>query len=146
MPAPSRTHVAEGNLAKVIYAVVIFVVVVAVGTFMKPWLDEYEVKTAARIACNEIIKGTRYKLPEQVKNAENTFERKALMAGVHLKTGQSYVFEVSDISNEDLWRCHFKAAWKSSTPLLIVSALYPEAPPIQRVHRLDNTYDTKNSF
>ena len=137
-------NVAESNLSRLAIALVVTVVVVGVGTFLTPWSAEYEVKTFARIACNDLIKLRKYKLDD--KGAwEQQFVRKCIGAGVKLKPNQ-YAFEVKDVSNEGLWRCRVKVAWRSSTPWLALSAVFPEAPPLEYVNRVDKTYDVMNSF
>ena len=65
--------------------------------------------------------------------------------GVQLKKGQ-YLFDLKDVPNEGLWRCRFKAAWRSSTPWLGLSAVFPDLPPLVYVNRIDRTFDIKNSF
>ena len=134
--------VAESALSKIIYALLILAVVVGVGSFFEPWTTEYEIKTVSRIACNELIKTKKFKyeLPW-----EATFVRKTTAAGVTFRKGQ-YLFNAEPIQNLRLWRCHFKAAWRSSAPWVLLSALYPAMPPLEYIHRIDTEYDFNDSY
>ena len=134
---------AESNLSKLVVGTIILVVVVLGGTYLTPWSAEYEVKTAARIACSHLITVAKY---NDTKNPwEENFIRKSNAAGVRLKKGQ-YLFDMKEVKNEGVWRCHFKAAWRSSTPWMLVSAVFPEAPPLEYVNRIDKKFDIPNSF
>ncbi|MDP2344796.1 MAG: hypothetical protein Q8O67_27865 [Deltaproteobacteria bacterium] len=136
-------NVAEGNLAKLIIALIIAAVVVVGGTVVTPWSAEYEVKTAAKIACSALIIVKKFK--DKDNTWEQTFIKKAQGAGVQLKKGQ-YLFDMQEVKNEGLWRCRFKAAWRSTTPWLALSGVFPEMPPLVYVNRIDKTFDIMNSY
>jgi hypothetical protein len=134
---------AEGNISKLVIGTILTAVVVVVGTWITPWSAEYEVKTAARLACAQLIIVSKYKDPNNPW--EESFIRKSMAAGIRLKKGQ-YLFDIKEVKNEGLWRCHFKAAWRSSTPWMLLSAVFPEVPPLEYVNRIDKNFDIKNSY
>ena len=122
--------------------IALFAVVVLVMTWLTPWTASYEVKTAAKTACNEVIK--QKKGYGDDKWAE-VFMRKATAAGVKLKPGQ-FAFSAELLPNLGINRCHYKIAWKSVTPWVILSDLFDDLPPLTLIYRIDDVHEVNQSF
>ncbi len=129
-------------IKKLIFVVLILVVVVGGGTCLQPWTTEYEVKTAAKIACNDYIRVVKgYGDPKWAEG----FVRRASIAGVKLKEGQ-YAFDFKDNPGASTHRCNYKIAWRSTTPWFGLSDFFPDIPPLRQVHRLDSFHELPKSF
>jgi hypothetical protein len=131
-------------LKKVVIFLVVLAAGVGIGTYLGPWTAEYDVKTAAKLACNTLIKNAKYNLPDDGK-WRSDFERKARTAGVKL-TKEQYAFSVERLGNIGFDRCNFKAAWRSTTPWLFVSDFFDGVPPLTLVHRLDTKHDVRLAY
>lgn len=133
-------HVAaEGPLKTTIIIVLVLAVVIAVGTYMDAFTRTYEVKTAARIACNELATEKRYQRPTKW---EDTFVRAANAAGVQLKPGQ-YDFKMSLTVEQNI--CEVKVAWRETMPIFLISDAL-DIEPISFVQRLDQKHAVKASW
>ncbi len=135
---------AEGPLKKLLVALGVFAVLVLVGTWLEPFSAEYEVKTAAKIACNDFMAIKRSNTPNAPGTWEAKFLQQSRKAGVLLNSDQ-YDFQAGDISNRQEIKCHFIIAWRSVTPLLLIGELFA-LPPMTLVHRLDYVHAVKRNF
>lgn len=127
---------------KLVAALIFLVLIILVGTWLTPWTAEYEVKTAAKTACNEVIKTKKgYGDPKWTER----FVRQSSTAGVKLKEGQ-FAFSAEILPNINKGRCHFKVAWKSVTPWLGVSDFFDDVPPLTMIHRLDAVHEIPLTF
>jgi len=133
---------AEGPLKKLIVALVIFATVVVIGTYSEPFSAEYEVKTAAKIACNTMVQDAKWTAQPGRNTWETTFVNKARGAGVTL-TPEQYAFEIELGRNENV--CKAAVAWRSSTELILVGFLL-DLPPMKIVHRLDINHTVKSKL
>lgn len=132
---------AEGPLKKLIFVLVAFAAVVVLGTYSEPFSAEYEIKTAAKVACNTMVQDAKWK--EEVRNTwEKPFVMKARTAGVTL-TPEQYAFEITTGRNENV--CKAAIAWRSSTPFILVGFLF-DLPPMKIVHRLDINHTVKSKY
>ena len=129
-------------MKKLIMVLIAFVFVIAAGTWLGPWTAEYEVKTAAKMSCNDRIKE---KQGFGDLKSDETFIKKANVAGVRLKPGQ-FAFSVEEKRNLGLWSCHYKVAWKSSSAVFLIGDFLPDVPPLNLVHRLDAFHEIKSSY
>jgi len=135
---------AEGPLKKLIFILVVFVVVVLVGTWLEPFAAEYEVKTAAKIACNDYMAMMRSNTPNANRQWETRFVQSARRAGVALKNDQ-YDFQAGNIADRQEITCRFIVAWRSVTPIILVGDVLG-LPPMSLVHRLDYVHKVKRNF
>ena len=134
---------AEGNLAKLFYALLAFAAVLAIGTVVTPYVAQYEVKQAAKLTCTSFMRGVR-----DINGNEwrEDFVRKARMSGVQLKSEQQYAFKIEKQTNLNLWHCTFKAAWNSETPVFLIGQFLPDVPPLKITHRIDDSHDVSIKF
>jgi len=137
--AVNRSVVAEGPLKTLTIFLVIFLVVIAGITYSEPFASEYEVKTAARMGCNELINQTRYGRPT---GWEDIFIRRSNMAGVHLKKDQ-YDFKVEP--QYDRFICKAAIAWRSQTEIFLLSQAF-DIQPMKIVHRIDFEHEIRKSY
>lgn len=134
-------HVANGPLKTILILAVVLVVVVLGGTYFPgPFSAEYEVKTAARIACNEMLRARQE--PEAVQRAKDKFVLKAGAASVRLAPEQ-YLFEMSTVGEN--YECHFVAKWRSTTEIFLVGYLF-SIPPLQLVHHIDMVHKVLRKY
>ena len=129
-------------MKKIILILVVAALVIAAATYLGPWATEYEVKTAARIACNDLILEKR---TGSTGKALEGFVRKSSTAGVKLKEGQ-YAFSLEESKGERLWRCHYKVAYKSSTPVFLIADFFTDVPPFTLVHRIDAVHEVRSTY
>jgi hypothetical protein len=132
---------AEGPLKTLIIILVAAAVALGLYTLWGPYAVEYEVKTAAKIACNAIIQNQKHNQPGST-TWEQTFVTRARVAGVVLKPGQ-YAFEVK--KDGENWECAMQVAWRSTTMVPFLSD-YFTIKPLQIVHRIDYTHKVKRSY
>ena len=133
-------HVAAaGPIKTLVILLVVFAAVVAVGTYLDPFSRSYEVKTATRIACNELAAEKRY---GRATAWEETFIKSANQAGVKLKPGQ-YDFKVSLTVEQNI--CDVKVAWKETMPVFLLADAF-DIEPIVFVQRLDMTHAVKATW
>lgn len=135
-------HVAaEGPLKTLIILLVLGVVALGFYTLSIPYSVEYEVKTAAKVACNTIIQNHKHNQPH-TNNWEQTFVKRAQVAGVTLKPAQ-YAFEVK--KDGENWECAIQVAWRSVTMVPFLSD-YFTIEPLKIVHRIDYTHRVKRAY
>jgi hypothetical protein len=132
---------AEGPLKTVVFLLVVFAAVVVLGTYSEPFAAEYEVKTAAKIACNTMVRDPNRQDPSR-NIWEKPFLLKARTAGVTL-TPEQYAFDLTMNRNENV--CKAAIAWRSSTEFILVGFLF-EMPPMKIVHRLDINHTVKAKY
>ena len=130
---------AEGPLKILIFAAVIFGAVVMAVTYSEPFSVEYEVKTAARTACNELSAEKRFNRPT---TWEKTFVQLARQAGVNLEPAQ-YKFDLQITTSTTI--CTAVVAWRSKTPIFLVSDAF-DSPPLNIVHRITVNHEVKRSY
>jgi hypothetical protein len=134
---------ADGNLAKLFYALLAVAVVLAVGTVMTPYVAQYEVKQAAKLTCTSFMRGAR---DIKANDWRDEFVRKARMSGVQLKSDQQYLFAIEKQPNLNRWHCTFKVAWNSETPVFLIGQYLPNIPPLKITHRIDDAHDVAITF
>ena len=133
---------AEGPLKKLIFVVVAFVVVIAVGTYLIPFAAEYEVKTAAKVACND------YRLVSRAGNVndrswEKKFLDRARVAGVQLRDDQ-YNFTLStDLGDAT---CRIQIKWIDKTTAILIGDIVTEIPPLTLLHSIDYLHRVKKNY
>ncbi len=89
----SRT-VAEGRIQKLVLVVLAFVAVIGSSTWYPGFAQGYAVKNAGKLACNDLIRQTRFKIEGQEEAWREPFHRRASVEGVKLKPTQ-YSFKIS---------------------------------------------------
>jgi hypothetical protein len=135
------TVAAEGPLKTLIILLAVFALFIVLGTYSEPFSSEYEVKTAAKIACNTMVRDPNRQDPSR-NIWEKPFVQKARAAGVTL-TPEQYAFDLSMNRNENI--CKAAIAWRSSTPYILVGFVL-DLPPMNIVHRLDINHTVKARY
>ena len=132
---------AEGPLKTLVILLVAAAVALGLYTLWEPYSVEYEVKTAAKIACNTIIQNQKH---NQAGSTiwEQTFLTRARSVGVILKPGQ-YAFDVK--KDGEHWACDMQVAWRSTTTVPLLSDFFT-IEPIQIVHRIDYLHKIKRAY
>jgi len=133
---------AEGPLKKLVFFLVALVVVIAVGTYLIPFSAEYEVKTAAKVACNE------YRMSARGGNAddrswETKFVARARVAGVQLREDQ-YNFTLSN--DFDDATCRIQIKWIDKTTAILIGDIVTELPPLTILHSIDYVHRVKKKY
>jgi hypothetical protein len=118
---------------------VVFLVVVAVGSYLDALTRSYEIKTAARTACNQLAAQTRYK--REVKWQEE-FVRSVRKTGIDLKPGQ-YDFKMQLTTDQNI--CSLEVAWKETMPIFLLGDAFG-LEPIVFVQRIDQTHAVKATW
>jgi hypothetical protein len=135
-------HVAaEGPLKNIIIILIVAVVALAAITYSEPFGTEYEVKTAAKVACNQLVQDHIYKTPEK-RSWEQPFLQRTRAAGVQLKKEQySFVATLTKQMNT----CHAQIAWRSVTPVAFIGDILG-LPPLVIVHRINMKHEVKANW
>ncbi|MBM4279490.1 MAG: hypothetical protein FJ137_01580 [Deltaproteobacteria bacterium] len=134
---------AEGSVAQFFYALVAITVALAIATVASPYVTQYRVKQAAQITCNAF---TRHTVKIEDAAWREDFTRKARIAGANLKSEQQYLFKIEKQVDLNRWRCTFKVAWNSQTPIFLIGAYLPDLPQIKLTHRIDDVHDVSIAF
>lgn len=130
---------AAGPLKNLAIFLVVFAVVCAAGSYLEPFSRSYEIKTAARIACNELSTEKRFK---QDTKWQEHFVLAARRAGVDLKPGQyDFKMTLTGQSND----CSVKIAWKESMPIFLLGD-FLDIKPYVFVQRLDQEFSVKARY
>jgi hypothetical protein len=130
-------------MLKLLWIVLAIAAVIVGGTVVDPISGHYGVKAAAKNACNEHIRRAKGFGHEPW---EEEFVRRARIAGVDLKNSQQYVFTVEEDKAEGRWVCHYKVAWRSTTPWFLVELIAPTVQPLTLVQRLDDTHGIAKAY
>ena len=137
-----RVH-AEGPLKTLVLALGVFVVVIALGTYATPFAAEYEVKMAAKTACNELRFATRSNSGD--KSWEKNFVSRARQAGVQLREDQ-YDFEIGvDLDSHDP-TCRVIVKWRDSTEAFLIGGIVTELPKLTILHSLDFVHKVRAKY
>lgn len=123
-----------------IFAVVSTVVILGGTYFPGPFTAEYEVKTAAHVACNDYINIVRFKRPDD-RGWQRNFTALAGKAGVRLSEEQ---FDFKVVEGVEL-ECHFRAKWRSQTDIILIGDILG-IPPIKLIHDLDMVHKVRRKY
>ena len=134
--------IAAGPWGKLFWFLLGVLLLIGVLTYLEPWTAQYEVKMAAKIACNTAAKG---RVPMAGSQWEKDFVNAARRAGVKL-TPRQYLFEVKRDPQNQLWRCRAQVAWKSVTSPAIIGDVLQEVPPLTLTHRLDFEHEVRDHY
>ena len=130
----------EGPLKTLLLSLTALALVILVGTFIGPLLTEYEVKTAARIACNDYRKELR--AGEDKHEWEKTFVGAARRAAVQLQSNQ-YDFELG--GDSEVHTCRIRVKWFENVPVFLLSDA-TDIKPIKYLHSIDYTHSVKRKY
>lgn len=120
----------EGPLKTLLLLLATCVGIIAVATFLTPFSTEYEIKTAAKVACNEYAQEVRYKYPT---GWEDKFLRRASVAGVKLGPSQ-YNFEVEEDNVSMI--CNAEIKYRTSTTAAFIGDIVTEIPPLVQIRHI----------
>jgi hypothetical protein len=122
---------ARGTIGKLIGALVIGAAVVGIGTYMEPWAQEYEVKTALSLTCADMMKfrnlgpmpdDIREQLYGRLRRAQVKAKPEAVtLSNAHVVAQQKFV-------------CESKVVYDTVTPWLGITMLKPDIPPLKIHH------------
>ncbi len=134
---------ANGPLKKLIGVLLMLVVVVVGMTLWTPFEAGYQVKIAAKTACNRLLMDTRNGMADK-RSWEQPFLSTARKAGVVLKPEQ-YAFSVK-VGNKNVpHTCQVLVRWRSSTPWFFIDD-YGDIPHLNQIHELDFEHVIKSSY
>jgi hypothetical protein len=142
----SRT-VAEGRIQKLLFVVLAFVAVIGLSTWYPSFSQGYAVKNAGKLACNDLIRQTRFKVEGQEEQWREGFLRRASVEGVKLKPTQ-YTFNVSkervsDGSNE--FSCKVHITYPVTMEYAFIGGVF-DIKPIETVKVLKFEHRVRENF
>jgi hypothetical protein len=120
----------EGPLKTLLLLIAACVGIITAATFLTPFGTEYEIKTAAKVACNEYAQEVRYKTP---MGWEAKFLRRASAAGVKLEPSQ-YKFEVEQDNVAMI--CNAEIKYRTSTTAAFIGDIVTEIPPLVQIRHI----------
>lgn len=129
-------------MKKIFYFLLGLVAVILVASFLPPFTQGYEIKTAARLACNDFIKQARYKT---TGDPAVKFLDAARRAGVKLDPKQ-FSFAVEEKRQDNAWVCHFRVRYPTRVEWAFIGQVFQELPQpiwgrdIALDHSVSNTY------
>lgn len=135
---------AESNLTKLIAVVVAVVVIIGVASFYPQFEQGYQIKTAARLTCNDLIKLKRFPNPAAPDPYEE-FKAKAKRVKVKLDSSM-YSFEVEDLRAEASHVCRVRVEYPVVVEWAFIGDIVREIEPYKfnKVVRL--THQVANSM
>lgn len=122
-------EIARGNIAKLIGAIVIAAVVIGVGTYLTPWAQEYEVRTALNLTCADMMRlRLEGAMPEDTKAQ---LKSRLNRAEVKVKDGG---MTVANKHVPGKFICEGKVVYDTSTPWIGITVLKPDIKPLKLHH------------
>ena len=144
MPARFVSTAAEGTIKKLIALAVAFAAVIGLMTWYEPFAQGYELKNAAKIACNELMKNWKYKIAGQENFHIEPFLRRTTQAGVTLKPNQ-YKFTPSHDRNKGELVCTVRITYPTTTDWFLVGPIF-EIPPLKQKHVLNIDHRVRDTY
>jgi hypothetical protein len=126
------------------YLFLAFVATILLMSWWVPFSQGYEIKTAAKLVCNDFIKRARHPAANFADPSES-FVAKARVAGVQLKPDQ-YSFKVEQDIPGAAWVCKVKVSYPITIEWALIGDVLQELPKysgrkvIKVEHRVSNTY------
>jgi hypothetical protein len=130
----------EGPLKTLLLSLTALTLVVLVGSFVGPFTTEYEVKTAARVACNEYRQAVRSN--SDTRDWEKTFINGARQAGVQLGPNQ-YSFELGN--DYEYATCKIRVKWFEQVPLFLIADA-TDIKPIKYLHDINYEHRVRKKY
>lgn len=127
MPARFATISAEGLLGKLVWLVLAAALGIAGMTFYPQFAQGYEIKGAAKVACNELMRNWRQQRAGEEEAHLEPFLRRAKRAGVKLEPSQ-YSFTPSHDKQSDQLICKVRITYDLSIEWYQVGHLLQIAP------------------
>lgn len=124
-------EIAHGLLRNLFIFTLVAGAVIGGGTYLEPWAQEYEVKTAISMTCSDLMKvrhvgpaneEQRESLLGRLRRAQVKFkpENVALSGGTNKQAGKL--------------TCDGKVVYDTSTPWLAITTIKPDLPPLKIHH------------
>ncbi len=133
---------AHSQLWKLLWLAVAAVGVIVGLTYLEPWAQKYEVKTATTAMCSELVRSR--KIGPVTDPVLSTWMSKIRAAGVHLARPQDATAELSN-NGRSSYFCDVKVSYDTVTPWKFVDIIYPSLKPLQ-LHHIVRLHKEMNTF
>jgi hypothetical protein len=130
----------EGPLKVLLLSLTALALIIVVGTFVGPFATEYEVKTAARMACNEYRNAVRAN--SDTRSWETSFVAAARRAGVTLAHNQYKLVLGNDY---DYATCDIRVKWFEQVPVFLLADA-TDIKPIKYLHDINYTHRVRKKY
>ncbi len=130
----------EGPLKTLLLLLTSLGLVIVVGTVVGPFATEYEVKTAARVACNEYRSAVRGNA--DTRSWETSFVSAAQRAGVTLGPNQ-HRFELGD--DNEYATCKIRVKWFEEVPVFLLADAI-DLKPIKYLHDINYLHRVRKKY
>lgn len=137
--------IAESNLKKLFFALLFFAGVIGAASFYPQFAQGYEIKTACRLTCNDLINVTRFGQAPGAKPPTDDFINKARRAGVKL-TDRQYSFKLEERRQDAAWACKARVEYPVVVQWAFIGDIFTEIPPFKMKkvvaveHKVSNNY------
>ena len=144
MPARFASATAEGIIKKLIVLILALGAVIALITFYEPFAQGYEIKNAAKIACNVLVRNWRSKIEGEENAHIGPFLDRARQAGVNLKPSQ-YSFVPSHDLPKGEFVCKVRVTYSTTTDWFLVGPIF-EVPPLKKKYVLNIEHRVRDAY
>lgn len=162
--------IGEGNLSKVLWFLGAAVVVLIVMTWVEPFLQRYEVKTAGKVLCADMIKHQQEEAMAKKRGGSAAFTDKQVMTKFLSKTRQAGVkFDPSDFDVDcgdyldkdepscfsysyafdaqgGQHVCTIHVRYKTDTPPAVIGQVLQELPHLKMQHHINMVQKVNKNF
>ena len=144
MPARFTRRAANGNLKKLVTLVVLVIAGIGVATWYEPFAQGYEVTSAAKLACNELVRNWKYKIENTDGVHIEPFIRRCTQAGVRLKPNQ-FKFTPSHDKQAGELVCKVHITYPTTTAWFLVGDIF-QIPPLEQRKVLDFEHRVRDAY